>query len=158
TLEQMRQWAEAAGRDWGAFGIDQRISVADGEPDEWRAMAEEWRDLGATHLTLVTTGGDFQTPDDHLARLREGRLALAGLSLLAPVRTRARERARHRLARLRVDLACRRQTDRRLELLGRRLRPRAETSVRRQGRLRGRRRLQPLVELLLPGHDVLAAV
>jgi probable F420-dependent oxidoreductase len=79
TLERMRAWAEEAGRDWRTFGIDQRISLATDGPDEWRAAAEEWIGLGATHITLVTTGADFRSPDEHLARLREGRLALEGL-------------------------------------------------------------------------------
>jgi probable F420-dependent oxidoreductase len=79
TLDRMRQWAEEAGRDWSSFGIDQRITISADGPEEWRATAEEWRDLGATHITLATMGGGFQTPDDHLKRLREGRLALEGL-------------------------------------------------------------------------------
>ncbi len=79
TLERMRGWAEEAGRDWSAFGIDQRISLAEDGPDEWRSNAEEWIGLGATHITLVTTGADFQSPDEHLDRLREGRVALEGL-------------------------------------------------------------------------------
>jgi hypothetical protein len=68
----MRVWAAEAGRDWDAFGIDQRISLAESDPDAWRAAAEEWSELGATHLTLVTTGGGLDGPDAHLARLREG--------------------------------------------------------------------------------------
>ena len=79
TLEQMRGWAEEAGRDWSAFGIDQRISVADPDPERWRGVAEEWLGLGATHLTLFTTGGGLDGPDAHLERLRQGRDALAGL-------------------------------------------------------------------------------
>jgi probable F420-dependent oxidoreductase len=79
TLERMRSWAEEAGRDWSAFGIDQRIAIGEGGPDDWRATAEEWIGLGATHLTLVTTGAGFRSPDEHVERLREGRTALTGL-------------------------------------------------------------------------------
>jgi probable F420-dependent oxidoreductase len=79
TLDQMRSWAEEAGRDWSGFGIDQRISVAEGSADDWRATAEEWRALGATHITLVTMGAGFKSPDEHLARLREAREVLADL-------------------------------------------------------------------------------
>ena len=79
TLEQMRVWATEAGRDWNAFGIDQRISLAERDPAGWRGVAEEWLGLGATHLTLVTTGGSLDGPDAHLERLREGLEALAGL-------------------------------------------------------------------------------
>ena len=79
TLEQMRAWATEAGRDWKDFGIEQRISVAEGTPDEWRAKAEEWRELGATHVSVVTMGAGFDTrPDAHLERLREAKAALSG--------------------------------------------------------------------------------
>jgi len=79
TFERMRGWAEEAGRDWKTFGIDQRIAIGEGGPDDWRAAAEEWIARGATHLTLVTSGAGYESPDEHVARLREGRLALAGL-------------------------------------------------------------------------------
>jgi len=79
TLERMRSWADEAGRDWSRFGIEQRLSLVEGSGDDWRATAEEWIGLGATHLTLVTSGADFESPDEHLERLREGREALAGL-------------------------------------------------------------------------------
>jgi probable F420-dependent oxidoreductase len=76
TLEQMRKWAEEAGRDWSRFGIEQRINVATGTPDEWREHAEKWTRRGATHLSLVTAGGDIEGADAHLERLREAREAL----------------------------------------------------------------------------------
>ena len=79
TLEQMREWREEAGQSWKTFGIDQRISLSERDPDAWRAIAEEWVGLGATHLTLVTTGGSLDGADAHLERLREGLDALTGL-------------------------------------------------------------------------------
>ena len=79
TLEQMREWREGSGNTWKSFGIDQRISLAERDPDGWRGIAEEWIGLGATHLTLVTTGGSLDGPDAHLERLREGLDALTGL-------------------------------------------------------------------------------
>jgi len=77
TLERMQGWAEEAGRNWGEFGLDVRIAVGTGTPDEWRATADEWRGLGATHLTLATTGGELGPPDAHLARLAEARAAVS---------------------------------------------------------------------------------
>jgi len=79
TLGQIHQWMREAGRDPGDLGIDQRISIADGGPDDWRAAAKEWLDLGATHITLVTMGAGFEAPDQHLERLGQGRAALADL-------------------------------------------------------------------------------
>ena len=72
----MKEWAAEAGRSWDEFGIEQRISVAEGGPDEWRAAADEWRDLGATHLSVATMGAGLASPDAHLERLGEAKAAL----------------------------------------------------------------------------------
>jgi probable F420-dependent oxidoreductase len=77
TIQTLRGWVEEAGRDWGSFGIEPRIDVSAGTPDDWRTAAEDWRSLGATHMAVVTTGGDLVGADAHVARLRE---ALATLS------------------------------------------------------------------------------
>jgi probable F420-dependent oxidoreductase len=71
TIEQMHLWLRGAGRDPAEFGIDARISVATGSAEDWSAAADEWRELGATHLTLVTMGGGLEGPDGHVERLRE---------------------------------------------------------------------------------------
>ncbi len=70
TIERMRRWREEAGLDPSSLGIDVRIPVGTGNPDDWRASAEEWLSLGATHIALNTLGGGFETPDAHLERLR----------------------------------------------------------------------------------------
>jgi probable F420-dependent oxidoreductase len=77
TMQQMREWVEEAGRDWSSFGIEQRINVAAGTPDEWRQVMDEWRDLGATHISLATMGGGFDGPSAHVERLREAKEALS---------------------------------------------------------------------------------
>lgn len=79
TMELMRGWVEEAGRDWASFGVEQRISVALGTPDAWRAAAEEWAELGATHLSLVTMGAGLEGADAHVDLLREAREALRGI-------------------------------------------------------------------------------
>ena len=76
TMEQMREWVEEAGRDWASFGIEQRINVAAGTPDEWLQTADEWRSLGATHFSLATMGGGLDGPDGHIERLREAKEVL----------------------------------------------------------------------------------
>ena len=77
TIEQIREWVREAGRDPAAFGIDPRISVAEGGPDDWRAAADEWRELGVSHLTFVTMGGGLAGSDAHVERLREVYAALS---------------------------------------------------------------------------------
>ena len=76
TIEQMRAWVEEAGRDWSSFGVEQRISVATGTPDDWRQAADEWRGLGATHLSLVTMGAGLEGAAAHIERLAEAREVL----------------------------------------------------------------------------------
>jgi probable F420-dependent oxidoreductase len=75
TMEAMRQWVEEAGRDWSTFGVEQRIQVGTGTPDEWRQAMEEWRGLGATHISVVTMGGGLEGAG-HIERLRQAKEAL----------------------------------------------------------------------------------
>ena len=76
TLEQFRGWAEEAGRDPASIGIDWRLNVAEGTPDDWRREAEEWRGLGATHLSIVTMRAGLDGPDAHIERIRSAAEAL----------------------------------------------------------------------------------
>jgi len=77
TIDRLRSWAEEAGRDPAAIGIEQRIDVSSGTPDDWHAAAEEWRALGATHLSVTTMRGGLAGPDAHIERVRQAFEALA---------------------------------------------------------------------------------
>jgi probable F420-dependent oxidoreductase len=73
TMERFRAWAAEAGRDPGQIGIEWRINVSVGGPDDWRREAEEWRALGATHLSVVARDG-VEGPDaqiDSITRAAE---------------------------------------------------------------------------------------
>lgn len=65
-LERLRGYIRAAGRDPAAVGIEGRMSVTRGSPEEWVARAEAWRALGATHLSVNTMGGGFTSPRQHI--------------------------------------------------------------------------------------------
>jgi probable F420-dependent oxidoreductase len=71
TLDKVRGWLEAAGRDPARFGIDARVQAGSGSPDEWRQQAEQWRGFGATHLSINTMNGGLRGPDAHVERLRQ---------------------------------------------------------------------------------------
>ncbi len=77
TMERFRGWAEEAGRDPDGIGIEARVDVSTGTPDDWRAAAGEWRELGATHASLTTMRGGLDGPDAHIERIREAADALA---------------------------------------------------------------------------------
>ncbi len=76
TIEKLRGWLEEEGRDPAAFGLEPRVQVGAGTPDDWRREAEEWRQLGATHLSVNTMGGGLRDPDAHVERLRAAAEAL----------------------------------------------------------------------------------
>ncbi|MGI9148681.1 MAG: LLM class F420-dependent oxidoreductase [Chloroflexota bacterium] len=71
TLEKMRGWRKDAGKDPADFGIEARLNANSGSPDDWHAAVEEWRHLGATHLSINTMGAGLQSPDAHVERLRQ---------------------------------------------------------------------------------------
>ncbi len=79
TLERMRDWRQEAGRDPGDLGIEARIDTAGGTPEDWHRAAEEWRALGATHLSINTMRGGLDGSDAHIARITEAREAVAGV-------------------------------------------------------------------------------
>ena len=58
------------------IGVEQRINVAEGTPDDWRREAEEWRALGATHVSVAAMRGGLDV-DGHIARIGEAFAALA---------------------------------------------------------------------------------
>ena len=76
TMERFRAWVTEAGRDPSHVGIEWRLSVAEGTPDDWLREAEEWRALGATHLSVASMRGGLAGADAHIERIREAAEAL----------------------------------------------------------------------------------
>ncbi|MBI3927632.1 MAG: LLM class F420-dependent oxidoreductase [Armatimonadetes bacterium] len=77
TLDRLREWRREAGRDPESFGIEARLPAHPVEPEHWRAKVEEWRQLGASHLSVTTMGGGLSGPDEHLRRLDQVMQAIA---------------------------------------------------------------------------------
>jgi probable F420-dependent oxidoreductase len=75
TMERFRSWAAEAGRDPAALGVEWRIDVSVGTPDGWRAEFDEWRALGATHVSVVARTG-FDGPDAQIERITAAAEAL----------------------------------------------------------------------------------
>jgi alkanesulfonate monooxygenase SsuD/methylene tetrahydromethanopterin reductase-like flavin-dependent oxidoreductase (luciferase family) len=73
ALERFRGYVREAGRDPAAVGVEGRVA-ATGSPDEWARRAEEFRDMGMTHLELRTAGSKLPDLDAHIGvmeRFRE---------------------------------------------------------------------------------------
>ena len=77
-LDRMRGYAREAGRDPSTIGIEGRISIADGDPELWRDRAEAWKNLGATHVSVMTTRAGLGSPQEHIEAIRRFKEAVAG--------------------------------------------------------------------------------
>lgn len=67
VAERLRGYAVEAGRDPASIGIECGIAVKAGDdPARWVERADAFRALGATHLRVMTAGGGFTTPQEHL--------------------------------------------------------------------------------------------
>ena len=68
AIARLRAYAMDAGRDPASISIACAIRVQrDEEPQKWVDLADKYRDLGATHLRVMTAGGGYETPREHLA-------------------------------------------------------------------------------------------
>lgn len=68
-IERLRGYTLTAGRPEAAVGIEARLSISQIPQTEWRAYAEAWRSLGATHLGINTMGLGLQSAQEHIVAL-----------------------------------------------------------------------------------------
>ena len=80
TMETMRRWRREAGVP-GDVGFEARIlaDTASSSPEDWRRAAEEWKELGASHLAVRTLRLGLDSAEAHLERLALARDALGDL-------------------------------------------------------------------------------
>ncbi len=75
-VERLRLYAGEAGRDPMAIGIEATVYAREGQLEEWVRLTEEWRDLGATHITFSTTGRGFKSVNEHIEAIRRYKEAI----------------------------------------------------------------------------------
>jgi probable F420-dependent oxidoreductase len=68
-LERLYNYVEEAGRKRDEVGLN-IVGVELNEPQEWGTLIGRWRDLGATHLDVVTREAGLKTPEAHLNAIR----------------------------------------------------------------------------------------
>ena len=71
AIDRMRRYAEEAGRDPASIGLDGRANLPSGGIKEAVAEAEQWRALGATHVSFNTMRAGLGGPADHIRVFRE---------------------------------------------------------------------------------------
>jgi probable F420-dependent oxidoreductase len=70
TLERLDEFLEAAGRIRSDIGIEARLMYGDGDVDRWETTLQEWREAGATHMSINTMGAGLNSPEANLSALR----------------------------------------------------------------------------------------
>ena len=76
-IQRMRGYAREAGRDPDSIGIEGRMHVAQGTPDDWSRQAAAWKELGATHLGVNTMRAGLTSPQDHIDAIRRFKEAVS---------------------------------------------------------------------------------
>ena len=78
-IGKLNAYADEAGRDIATIGLEGWVSASIGGPDDWAKEAEDWKALGATHVSLNTMQSDLADPAAHIEAIRQFKEAVAGL-------------------------------------------------------------------------------
>jgi hypothetical protein len=77
TMEEMRGWRQEAGLE-GDVGFEARLTLdLERSPEQWRTTVSQWKELGASHLSVRAIRLGLYGVDEHLARLGLASEALA---------------------------------------------------------------------------------
>lgn len=79
AIGRIHDAARAAGRDAASIGIEARVNMASGTPEEWARSVEAWQALGATHLAVNTMGAGLSGAAEHIAAIRRFKEAIPAL-------------------------------------------------------------------------------
>ncbi len=71
ALGQLHTYIVEAGRTLEEIGIEPRLRYEKGDQETWRELAHGWASAGATHLTVITMGAGFSTPQEHIQAITQ---------------------------------------------------------------------------------------
>ena len=77
-IAEMRQIAVNAGRNPADIGIEGRVGIATDSQDSWGKLAEDWANVGATHLSVNTMRAGLKGPDQHIEAIRRFKETVSG--------------------------------------------------------------------------------
>ena len=70
AIDNLQAQISAAGRKPEDVGIEGRVSINAGNPDDWAKAKERWEQLGAGWLQINTMGAGLATPQAHIDRMK----------------------------------------------------------------------------------------
>jgi probable F420-dependent oxidoreductase len=71
TVERLKLFAQEAGRDAAAIGMEPRINLSDGDPEFWQEQVRQWQEMGATHVSVNTMRAGLNSPQDHINAIQQ---------------------------------------------------------------------------------------
>jgi len=71
TVDRLKEFAQEAGRDANAIGMEPRINLADGDPEFWQEQVRQWQEMGATHVSVNTMRAGLNSPQDHINAIQQ---------------------------------------------------------------------------------------
>jgi probable F420-dependent oxidoreductase len=78
-IEKVKAYAKEAGRDPSAIGLEGRVTVANATPEKWLETISQWKELGATHLSVNTMKAGLFGAAAHVAAIRRFKETVADL-------------------------------------------------------------------------------
>lgn len=69
-VDQMREFAVAAGRDPDSIGIEARLNLSEVPEHDWIEEVMRWQEIGVTHLGFATTGAGLTSAEAHIDTIR----------------------------------------------------------------------------------------
>lgn len=76
ALSKLEIYLANENRSLADIGIEPRIKYGDGNPDEWRSIADGWQAAHATHMTVNPMGAGFTTPKSFIKAIEDFAKAL----------------------------------------------------------------------------------
>ena len=70
AVDKLLGYIAEAGRKPEDVGIEGRVSINAGTPDEWLKQIEAWEKLGAGWLQINTMGAGLESPRAHIERMK----------------------------------------------------------------------------------------
>ena len=70
VMEKVRGYAQQAGREPAALGLDGRLRIAGKQPEEWMDEVKSWEEMGANYLSVETRKGGLSGADQHIDAIR----------------------------------------------------------------------------------------
>ncbi len=77
-FEQLHKELDIIRRDPATLPIEARIPHADGWPETWQGLVQQWQDMGVSYISINTMGCGLSTPGAHIAAIRRFAETLIG--------------------------------------------------------------------------------